>query len=109
MSAAIEKSGLKMGDVEILRPHYALTLKEWNRRFQSQRAHFAATKGERFCRMWEFYLVTSQTAFEHGDLVVFQVQLGGRDVPIPPTRDYLYPGVAHEMATAHETTPALRG
>ena len=109
MSAAIEKSGLKMGDLEILRPHYALTLKEWNRRFQIQRAHFAARKGERFCRMWEFYLVTSQTAFEHGDLVVFQFQLGGRDAPIPPTRDYLYPGVEHDIAAAHEPTRALRG
>jgi cyclopropane-fatty-acyl-phospholipid synthase len=109
ISAAIEKSGLKMGDLEILRPHYALTLKEWNRRFQTQRAHFAATKGERFCRMWEFYLVTSQTAFEHGDLVVFQFQLGGRDAPLPATRDYLYPGVEDEMPTSLETTSALGG
>ncbi len=109
MSAAIEKSGVKAGDLEILRPHYALTLKEWNRRFQLQRAHFAATKGERFCRMWEFYLVTSQTAFEYGDLVVFQFQLGGRDAPIPPTRDYLYPGVENGIAAPRETTSALRG
>jgi cyclopropane-fatty-acyl-phospholipid synthase len=90
ISAAIERSGLRVGDLEILRPHYALTLKEWNRRFQIHRDHFAATKGERFCRMWEFYLVASQTAFEHGDLVVFQLQLGGREAPFPPTRDYLY-------------------
>ena len=109
MSAAIENTGLKMGDLEILRPHYALTLKEWNRRFQIQRAHFAAKKGERFCRMWEFYLVTSQTAFEHGDLVVFQAQLGGNDAPIPATRDYLYPDVEYDLASAFETTSALRG
>jgi cyclopropane-fatty-acyl-phospholipid synthase len=97
VSAAIERSGLMVGDLEILRPHYALTLKEWNRRFQAQRAHFAATKGERFCRMWEFYLITSQTAFELGDLVVFQLQLGGRDAPFPATRDYLYPGVEESI------------
>jgi cyclopropane-fatty-acyl-phospholipid synthase len=108
MSAVIEKSGLKMGDLEILRPHYALTLKEWNRRFQAQRAHFAATKGEPFCRMWEFYLVTSQTAFEHGDLVVFQVQLGGRDAPFPATREYLYPGVQDEAPAPQEMASALR-
>ncbi len=89
---------MKIGDLEILRPHYALTLKEWNRRFQTQRTHFAATKGERFCRMWEFYLVTSQTAFEYGDLVVFQLQLGGRDAPVPATRDYLYPSVEDVIA-----------
>jgi cyclopropane-fatty-acyl-phospholipid synthase len=109
ISAAIEHTGLKMGDLEILRPHYALTLKEWNRRFQIQRAHSAAKKGERFCRMWEFYLVTSQTAFEHGDLVVFQAQLGGNDAPIPATRDYLYPDVQYDLASAFETTSALRG
>ncbi len=102
ISAAIEKSGLMIGDLEILRPHYALTLKEWNRRFQSQRDRFAATKGERFCRMWEFYLVTSQTAFEYGDLVVFQLQLGGRDAPFPATRDYLYRSAdAHAIASPH--------
>lgn len=88
--AAVEDARLMIGDIEVLRPHYALTLKEWNRRFQSQRARFAAAKGERFCRMWEFYLVSSQTAFEYGDLVVFQMQLGRRDAPFPPTRDYLY-------------------
>ena len=98
IARAIERSGLHIGDLEILRPHYALTLKEWNRRFQTQRAQFAATKGERFCRMWEFYLVTSQTAFEFGELVVFQFQLGGRDAPFPPTRDYLYPGIDQSLA-----------
>jgi len=99
LGGAIERAGLLLGDVEVLRPHYALTLKEWNRRFQSQRAHFAATKGERFCRMWEFYLVSSQTAFEYGDLVVFQLQLGQSDAPIPATRDYLYDGVAERVDT----------
>jgi cyclopropane-fatty-acyl-phospholipid synthase len=64
LAAAIEQVGLQIGDIEILRPHYALTLKEWNRRFQLQRAHFAATKGERFCRMWEFYLQSCQLGFE---------------------------------------------
>lgn len=104
ISAAIERAGLMVGDLEILRPHYALTLKEWNRRFQAQRAHFAATKGERFCRMWEFYLVASQTAFELGDLVVFQFQLGGRDAPFPATRDYLYRGL-YGGADEHLATP----
>jgi cyclopropane-fatty-acyl-phospholipid synthase len=104
LSAAIEKSGLTIGDLEILRPHYALTLKEWNRRFQTQRAHFAAIKGERFCRMWEFYLITSQTAFELGDLVVFQLQLGGPEAPFPPTRDYLYPGIEESIAASLTNT-----
>ncbi len=109
MAAAIERSGIKIGDLEILRPHYALTLKEWNRRFQTQRTHLAATKGERFCRMWEFYLVTSQTAFEYGDLVVFQLQLGGRDAPIPATRDYLYPSVEDLTAPSYRKTSESKG
>ncbi len=99
IAKTVERVGLMIGDLEILRPHYALTLKEWNRRFQAQRAHFVATKGERFCRMWEFYLVTSQTAFEHGDLAVFQLQLGRRNAPFPATRDYLYTN-AEEHLTA---------
>ena len=108
ISIAIERAHLHTGDIEILRPHYALTLKEWNRRFQIQRAHFAATKGEAFCRMWEFYLVASQTAFECGDLVVFQMQLGGRDAPFPATRDYLYARSSDECATAPLAAGALR-
>jgi cyclopropane-fatty-acyl-phospholipid synthase len=99
LSGAVERAGLVISDVEVLRPHYALTLKEWNRRFQMQRAQFASTKGERFCRMWEFYLVSSQTAFEHGDLLVFQLQLGKRGAAIPATREYLYDAVTDHVAT----------
>lgn len=90
---AVERAGLTHCDVEVWRRHYALTLKEWNRRFQIRRAEVAATKGENFCRMWEFYLVVSQTAFELGRLNVFQLQLARDTPPIPITRDYLYPGV----------------
>src|SRR4030095_15097521 len=97
LAAAIELVGLQIGDVEILRPHYALTLKEWNRRFQMQRAHFAATKGERFCRMWEFYLQSCQLGFEFQDLIVVQLQTGVKDAPFPPTRDYLYTDVAAQV------------
>jgi cyclopropane-fatty-acyl-phospholipid synthase len=103
LAAAIEQVGLQIGDVEILRPHYALTLKEWNRRFQIQRAHFAATKGERFCRMWEFYLQSCQLGFECQDLIVFQLQIGGKDAPFPPTRDYLYADVAERLDAAAST------
>ena len=89
---AIERSGLIVTDLEILRDHYALTLAEWNRRFQAHRQEFVASKGEAFCRMWEFYLITSQTAFEVRDLVVQQWQLGKHATPLPVTRDYLLKG-----------------
>jgi cyclopropane-fatty-acyl-phospholipid synthase len=88
---AIEQSRLAIADLECWRGHYALTLAEWNRRFQENRAQFASTSGEAFCRMWEFYLVLCQTAFEVGHLTVHHWQLfKGDQTEIPATRDYLY-------------------
>ncbi|WP_211234562.1 SAM-dependent methyltransferase [Solimonas soli] len=88
--STIEPTGLLVTDFEIWRLHYALTLREWNRRFQAQRAHFAATLGERFCRMWEFYLLGSEAAFRWGNLCVFHVQMTRRLERLPLTRNYLY-------------------
>jgi cyclopropane-fatty-acyl-phospholipid synthase len=90
VAPAVERAGLITADVEVLRHHYALTLKEWNRRFQQRRAEFAQSKGEAFCRMWEFYLLACQTAFEVSDLVVHHWQLAKRNLSVPVTRDYLY-------------------
>jgi cyclopropane-fatty-acyl-phospholipid synthase len=88
---AIEQSRLAIADLECWRGHYALTLAEWNRRFQDDRAQFARTRGEAFCRMWEFYLVLCQTAFEVGHLAVHHWQLfKGDQTEIPVTRDYLH-------------------
>ncbi|HEY5678523.1 MAG TPA: cyclopropane-fatty-acyl-phospholipid synthase family protein [Pseudomonadales bacterium] len=90
VAPAVERSGLITADVEVLRHHYALTLQEWNRRFQQRRAEFAQSKGEAFCRMWEFYLLACQTAFEVSDLVVHHWQLAKRNLSVPTTRNYLY-------------------
>jgi len=90
IAPAVERSGLALMDVEVLRWHYALTLQEWHRRFQALRGEFVELKGERFCRMWEFYLLVCQTAFEVGDLVVHHWQLAKGRLPVPITRDYLY-------------------
>ena len=88
---AIEHSRLAIADLECWRGHYALTLAEWNRRFQENRAQFVTASGEGFCRMWEFYLVLCQTAFEVGHLAVHHWQLFKGDQPeIPVTRDYLH-------------------
>ena len=87
---AVEASGLVLSDLEVWRRHYAHTLREWNRRFQARRDELRRAKGERFCRMWEFYLVACATAFEVSDLVVFQMQLATRNDAAPLTRDYLY-------------------
>ncbi|MBW8907718.1 MAG: class I SAM-dependent methyltransferase, partial [Mesorhizobium sp.] len=72
---AIEKSGLVVTDVEILRLHYADTLKHWGERFAANRDKARAIYDERFCRMWEFYLAASEAAFRWQDLVIFQFQI----------------------------------
>ena len=92
ISTAIERSPLVFADIEVWRQHYALTLMEWNRRFQAVRSEFARDKGERFCRIWEFYLLSCQTAFEVESLVVYQLQLSINNASVPTTRDYLYDG-----------------
>lgn len=86
---AVEKSGLMIADVEVLRLHYAETIKEWRRRFAANRGEIARFYDERFCRMWEFYLAGSEMAFRHDGQVVFQIQLVKRQNALPLTRDYM--------------------
>ncbi len=88
--AAVEKSGLWVTDVEILRLHYAKTLREWENRFQSHRAEISTMMDERFCRMWEFYLIASELAFSHGKHMNFQLQLTRNVDALPLTRDYMF-------------------
>ena len=88
---AIEATGLVVADLECWRSHYALTLAEWHSRFNAQRSTFAEEYGESFCRLWEFYLLICQTAFEVGHLAVHHWQLvKGEPAQLPITRDYLY-------------------
>ena len=89
MMPAIERAGLIVTDLEILRLHYAYTLKAWRERFL---AHWDDAKGiydERFCRMWECYLAMSESAFRFQDAVVFQLQLARRNDVVPVTRGYI--------------------
>jgi cyclopropane-fatty-acyl-phospholipid synthase len=89
VTPCIERSGLKLTDVEILRLHYAKTLKAWRERFLAHREEVAALYDERFCRMWEFYLAVSEVAFRVGGLMNFQVQLAKSLETLPLTRDYM--------------------
>jgi cyclopropane-fatty-acyl-phospholipid synthase len=86
---ALERSGLKTLDVEILRLHYADTLKHWSRNFQANRDKVKAIYDERFCRMWEFYLAGAEVAFRRQDHIVAQFQLARRQDAAPLTRDYM--------------------
>ncbi len=85
----IERSGLLVSDIEVLRLHYAETLFEWRRRFLAKRDEAARLYDERFCRMWEFYLAGSEMAFRYGEQVVFQIQLVKNVNALPLTRDYM--------------------
>jgi cyclopropane-fatty-acyl-phospholipid synthase len=86
---AIERSGLLVCDVEILRLHYADTLKAWRERFMARREDAVQLYDERFARMWEFYLACSEMAFRKQNLMNFQIQLTKRQGVVPMTRDYI--------------------
>ncbi|MGE3915455.1 MAG: class I SAM-dependent methyltransferase [Hyphomicrobiaceae bacterium] len=86
---AIERSGLVVTDIEVLRLHYALTLRHWRERFLAHWDEATRLRGERFCRMWEFYLAGSECAFRYQNLVVVQIQLTRRLETLPIVRDYM--------------------
>ncbi len=86
---AAERAGLWVTDIEILRLHYAETLRCWWERFQAHRAEVHEMMGERFCRMWEFYLASAESGFRNGRLMVFQLQLAHSREAVPLTRDYV--------------------
>jgi cyclopropane-fatty-acyl-phospholipid synthase len=90
LSGPIEQSGLILSDTEILRLHYAHTLKSWKERFLNNKSKVLDMFDEKFFRMWEFYLTSCEMAFKWGDQVVFQLQLTKDLSTVPTTRDYIY-------------------
>jgi len=86
---AIERSGLLVCDIEILRLHYAETLRAWRERFMARREEAVQFYDERFARMWEFYLAASEMGFRHQNMMNFQIQLTKRQGVVPMTRDYI--------------------
>jgi cyclopropane-fatty-acyl-phospholipid synthase len=90
----IERAGFKVCDIEILRLHYAETLKAWRERFMARREEAVRLYDERFARMWEFYLASSEMSFRKQYLMNFQIQLAKRHGAVPITRDY----ITHEEA-----------
>lgn len=86
---AIERAGLVATDVEILRLHYAETLRHWRERFMANWDKAAKLYDERFCRMWEFYLAGVEMGFRYQGTVVFQIQIAKSFDTVPMTRDYI--------------------
>ena len=90
LATPIEKSGLVISDMEVLRMHYSHTLRHWKERFLSKKDTVLEMFDEKFMRMWEFYLASCEMAFKWGDQVVFQLQLTKNFTSLPNTRDYIY-------------------
>jgi len=87
---AVESEGLWVDDIEILRLHYAETLAAWRRNFLARREEAKKMYDERFCRMWEYYLVASELFFRRLDGMVFQMQLSRDRAALPMTRDWMF-------------------
>jgi cyclopropane-fatty-acyl-phospholipid synthase len=88
----VERKNLLVTDIEIWRLHYATTLRHWRQRFRANWSTAVDRFGERFCRMWEFYLAICETGFRYQNLMVFQLQLTRSQHALPLTRDYMYEG-----------------
>ncbi len=86
----VERTGLWVTDIEILRLHYAETLRHWRANFERHRAEIAKLYDERFCRMWEFYLIGSELSFRYDFNMVFQMQMSRGLEAVPITRDYMW-------------------
>ena len=107
-SAAIEQTGLFITDIEFLRLHYAETLKAWRERFRAEWQAVAKMYDERFCRMWEYYLASSELGFRALGDMNMQIQLTRKVDALPLTRDYMFeaerdgPVAARMQSTAAE-------
>lgn len=105
--AASEKVRLIASDVETLRLHYALTLREWYRRCLDHKDEIVAMYDERFFRMWTFYLSGATAAFESGGMCNFQIQYVRSRQALPMHRDYMAEAersiMADENAPVHKT------
>jgi cyclopropane-fatty-acyl-phospholipid synthase len=86
---SIERAGLWLTDLEILRLHYAQTLRAWRERFLAHAQQLDSGYDARFKRMWEFYLAVSEMSFRYGGMMVFQAQLANRVDTVPVSRNYM--------------------
>lgn len=103
LGRGVESSGLQACDVEVQRQHFVRTLAAWQLRFLRNRPAIAHRMGERFCRLWEFYLAACEAGFRWRDLALFELQLARHKHRLPATRDYLYP--AAEVPPADTAIP----
>ena len=105
---AVERAGLLVTDVEILRLHYADTLRAWRQRFVAHRDEVEEVYDARFVRMWEFYLAAAEVGFREHAMMVFQMQLTKQQGVVPVTRDYIMYAEAELRAREGSSRPTLR-
>ncbi|MDA7443212.1 cyclopropane-fatty-acyl-phospholipid synthase family protein [Candidatus Pelagibacter ubique] len=86
----VEKAGLIVSDIEVLKLHYSHTLRYWKENCIKNKTQIINMFDEKFFRMWEFYLASCESAFKWGDQVVYQFQLTKNYMSTPNTRDYIY-------------------
>ena len=105
---AVQAVGLWVTDIEILRLHYAETLRAWRQRFAANRDKVKALYDERFCRMWDFYLTGCELSFRYGGQMVFQMQLAKQPDVVPQTRDYMVDWERAHLAGGRARLRAVR-
>ena len=104
----VEKAGLLVTDIEILRLHYAETLKAWRERFLAHREEVERIYDQRFVRMWEFYLAASEMSFREQNMMNFQIQITKKQGVTPMTRDYIGREERRLRGAEGERHPPLR-
>lgn len=103
-----ERLGLWVTDIEVLRLHYAETLRHWRRRFLARRDEAEALYDARFCRMWEFYLAGCEVSFRNMGQSVAQIQIAKSVDAVPVTRDYMFEWERNQDRYAPAETPRLK-
>ena len=86
---AMEQTRWEIGDIELLRYHYAHTIEEWYRRATLHEAEITALYDAKLFRMWQFYLAGAEQSFRLGNNVNFQIQSVKQRSALPMTRDYI--------------------
>ncbi len=89
----MEDTNLEIHDVESLRSHYALTLREWVKRLEEKHDEALNYVSEATYRIWRLYMAACALQFEEGTTGIYQILVSRREPfvsPIPLTRKDIY-------------------
>ncbi|WP_431945737.1 class I SAM-dependent methyltransferase [Actinacidiphila sp. bgisy167] len=77
----LEEAGFEVRDVEAIREHYALTLRQWVANLEAHWAEAVRLAGAGRARVWRLYMAASALSFEQNRIGVNQV------LAVRPTKD----------------------